>query len=411
MNKGAKCRLSVCMLGEFSVLSGDESVSLGKISASKTMELFEMLMLYVKTGVPKSKIMQALYDWENVNDKNRSMNNLIYRLKQQLKEAGIVQDEYILIRDGICKWCSEIPTDVDTDRFEEALEEAQFAEDDEKLKLLLAAFSLYKGEFLPKMTGRAWVMEERVRLKKLYDSCVIQIAEILRDRELYEELYEVYSAAAKLYPFDEWQVGQIECLQKLERFEEAYKLYEDTIQNYFDELGLPLSQKMLNKIRCMSKKLRNRQGDVEAIREILTEGTRDQGAYYCTYPSFIDIYRYTSRRLERNGQSVFFMVCSVMYLNSSGRKSPNAGVTLYQAIESALRKGDVFSQYSKHQFLILLTGTQNENCEMIFERIRKNFKKKNRNSNCDLEYNAAAVMEFPEETKPLKFKMNTVSWN
>ncbi len=411
MGKELNQKLKVQLFGKFKIFCGEQEISLGKTTVSKTTELFQLLMLYIRNGIPKNKVMQSLYAWEETNIRNHSLNNLIYRLKQQLKEAGIIQDEYILINNGICKWCEEIPIEVDVNQFEEFLLKAEEAEEHEKSELLLSAFSLFKWEFLTDYHGKAWVMEERMRLKYLYESCVNQLREILEKQGKYEELLGIYNKAATIYPFDEWQVGQIEYLQKLERFEEAYALYESTIHNYFDELGLPLSDKMLDKIHSMGEKLRSREGNLAEIKDILVEGRDGNGAYYCTYPSFVDIYRYTTRIVERNGQSVFFMMCSVTYLNSAGRKSPNASEMLFEAIGSALRKGDVYSQYSKHQFLILLTGTQNENCEMIFERIRKNFKKKNRNSNCDLEYNATELLEFPDDEKPMKFKSKKSLWS
>lgn len=403
-------KLIVKMLGDFSVMHGNKEISFGRFSTSKNVELFQMLMLYLKKGIPKSKLQQAIYDWDEINNKNRSLNNLMYRLKQQMMEEGVVQEEYILLREGICKWAAEIPVEVDTVLFEEEIEKAQGFANDEKLERLLHAFDLYQGDFVPKMPGKAWVMEERFRLKNIYRSCLIQIAEILDKKQEYERLFAIYAKAAKLYPFDEWQIGQIDCLQKLERFDEAYDLYQTTVQKYFDELGLPPSQKMLDKIQHMGVNLRNQERNPEEIREILEEAGSSRGAYYCTYPSFVDIYRYIYRTVERTGQSIYFMVCSIRYLDSSGRKSPQAGDILLESIANSLRKGDTFSRYSKHQFLILLTSTQNENCEMIFERIRKNFKRKNRNANCDLEYNVAEMIEFPDNPEPIKFKKHKSAW-
>ena len=104
------------------------------------------------------------------------------------------------------------------------------------------------------------------------------------------------------------------------------------------------------------------------------------------------------------------MVCSVTYLNPSGRKSAKAGEALKEAIGAALRKGDSYTQYSNNQYLILLSGTKNENCEMIFERIRKEFKKKNRNSNCDLEYYYSEVHNTFETEKTITFKNKKILW-
>lgn len=416
MSGGSEKKLAVHMLGGFSVEYGGEPVSLGKISMTKTMELFQIQMFYLRNGVPKNKILQNLYNWEAVSYKNRSLNNLIYRLKLQLAEAGIVQEEYIEIKSGICRWCEEIPTEVDTVRFEECIEKAQKATGDEKEQLLKEAFSLYRGELLPDMSDRTWVMEERVKLKKLYRTCILQLKELLEKKKKYEELFTIVSKAAELYPFDEWQNEQANCLQNMGRYEEAYQLYQKTVQLYFRESGLPPSQKMLDQIQVMGESLRHQSKSVEEIQNTMEEAGEKAGAYYCEYPSFTDLYRLICREIDRTGQSVYLMMCSVRYLDSAGRRSPNAGAILFDAVEHSLRKGDIFTRYSGLQYLILLPGTTRENCDAIFERIRKYFKRRNRNYNCDLDYNVSSVVSFQdtlelnEPSKPISFSKNKVGW-
>lgn len=403
-------KLVVSMLGGFEIIHRDHPVSLSKFKASKAQELFQILMLHAENGIPKNKILQSLYDWDQGVDRNDSLNSLLYRLKQHLIGAGIEHEEYVTIKNGICKWTEEIQTEVDTIRFAQLVTKAQNAEQKGRKDLLMEAFSLYQGELLPGVTGKSWILEERVRLKRIFEACVRQLGEILDKPQEQEERFRIFSIAAELYPFDEWQINQIDSLQKMERFEEAYELYKHTVQKYFDELGLPPSQKMLDKIQSMSINIRNRECELMDIKRSLDEGISNRGAYYCMYPSFVDAYRFITRTVERSGQSVFFMVCSVRYLDPKGRKSPKAGDALLKAIESTLRKGDIFSRYSNHQYLILLAGTQNENCEMIFERIRRMFKKLNRNSNCDLEYNVSELLEIPKEAESIRFKNNENRW-
>ena len=402
-------KLEVFMLGEFEIRYNGTPVSLGKIRMSKTMELFQILMLDISSGLEKTKIMEWLYDWDETNDRNRSMNNLLYRMKQRLRDAGVIQDEYVIIKNGICKWNPEIEITVDRSRFEALLIEATKAQDEDKERLLQEAISLYNGLFLKSEPERRWILEERKRLKPMFELCVTQLSELLNKREAFQELLLVYEKAARIYPYEEWQIGQINCLQKLDRYEEAYELYEETVYNYY-KLGIPLSKKMLDKIHELGNTIRNRTGKIDEIKATLSEEQEEAGAFYCPYPSFVDIYRYIYRGVERTGRSVYFMMCGIRYLNSAGRKSPNASELLCEAIGSTLRKGDVYTQYSEHQFLILLNGTQNENCEMIFERIRKNFKKKNRNSNCDLIYHATELVKFSEE-ESIKFNNKKSLWD
>jgi len=402
--------LFVAMLGGFDVSYSGRKITLGKFKASKAQELFQIIMLHADSGVPKTKIQESLYDWDEGTDRNDSMNSLLYRLKQQLVNAGIVHDEFVTIKNGICRWTGDIPTEVDILRFEKLIHGVEDAENEQKEAMLTEALALYQGEFLAGYDGRTWVMEERIRLKRLFERCVHLLGDILYHKQDYETALGLYTKAAQLYPFDEWQVDQIDCLQKLERYEEAYQLYKDTTQKYFDELGLPPSQRMLDKIQTMSRNLLNKESEISEIKKILDEGIPERGAYYCTYPSFVDTYRYISRTVERSGNSVFFMVCGVRYLDPQGKRSAKAGDTLYKAIESSLRKGDIFARYSNHQYLILLSGTKSENCDMIFQRIRKAFKRKNQNSNCDLEYNISELLEIEETEEPLTFKKKKNVW-
>lgn len=411
MNIGVEQALRVQMLGEFKIYFGNEEISLGKISVSKTIELFQLLMLHIKDGIPKKEIMETLYKWEAVENENRSMNNLIYRLKQQLKDVGIEQEEYISIDDGICRWVCELPLEVDLYVFKERLSQASQLEGEEKLNVLRSAFALYKEELLSNVHGKVWLLEEREQLKELYISCIKQLTELLKEREEYEELLRVYLKAAEIYPFDGWESGLIDCLQRKGQYKEAYELYQNTIQHYTDGLGVTLSDDALSNLSEMAVKIRREHGCIEDIQDTISERQEKSGAFYCAYPSFIDVYRYTSRIMERSGESAFFMMCSVIYFDYAGRKSPNAGDILCDAIGKALRKGDIYSRYSKDQFVIILRGAQFENCAMIFERIRKHFKKMNRNTNCDIEYNVTELKDFDDNADSMSFRSNNDVWN
>lgn len=402
-------KLTVTMLNGFYIAYGDDLLPLDKFGNSKLLELLQILLRYKKNGISRSQLQQMLYD-DSVTDKNHSLDSLVYRLKQTLEQVGVVQDEYILIKNGIYKWNDSYPIEVDVIEFEEMMEKALSVGDEERFKYLASAFYLYEEEFLCERPERLWIREERTRLKKLYETCVRELGEIFTEQKKYGDLYDLYSKAAGLYPYDEWQAWQILALQYMERFKEAHDLYHATVKKYAEDLGLPLSQNMLSIIQKMGNNILNSVDSLSAIRDSLKEEEDKKGAFYCSYPSFVDIYRYISRMTERSGQAVFLMVCGVTYLNPSGRKSTKAGEALMDAIGMSLRKGDSYTKYSNNQYLILLMGTQDEDCELIFARIRREFKKKNRNSNCDLEYFASAVQDTFESDEKITFKNKKSLW-
>ena len=99
---------------------------------------------------------------------------------------------------------------------------------------------------------------------------------------------------------------------------------------------------------------------------------------YCSYPSFIDAYHLLSRNMERSGRSIFLMLCTVV--DYEGRVIQNQeklkvrSEYLKQAIGSSLRQGDAFTKYSNSQYIILLVGTKQEGCEIIYRRISRKLK-------------------------------------
>jgi len=405
-----KKKLTVVMLNGFFIANGDDFLPLDKFGHSKLLELLHILLRYGQKGVSRIQMEQMLYGDDSVNDKSHSLDSLVYRLKQTMMQTGMAEGEFILIKNGVYKWSDSFQPDVDVVAFENLVEQARQAKGAEKYQHLVDAFYLYEEEFLSDRPDRPWILEERKHLKQIYAACVHGLGELFEERKQYQRLHDLYAKAADLYPYDEWQAWQILALQYMDRFREAHELYEATVKMYSEDLGLPLTQNMLDIIRRMSKNVLNSEESIDVIKARLDEEIQSRGAFYCSYPSFVDVYRFVSRTVERNGQSIFFMVCSVMYLNPSGRKSAKAGDVLKDAIGAALRKGDSFTRYSNNQYLILLAGTQNENCEMIFERIRKEFKKKNRNSNCDLERYYSEVQNTCEVEESITFKNKKSLW-
>ena len=48
---------------------------------------------------------------------------------------------------------------------------------------------------------------------------------------------------------------------------------------------------------------------------------------------------------------------------------------LKETIRAALRRGDLYTRYSRNQYLIILIGTEHENCQKAYQRIQDEWKK------------------------------------
>lgn len=403
--------LALNMLGGYTLTYGEKPITLGRGKLTKSVQLLQLLLLHIDNGITKDELVQALYNWEDVSDANNSLNSMIYRLKNQLIAAGMPKEEYISIRNGICKWIGSMPVKVDAVEFEMYVNEAANSEGKMRVEFLDKALSLYRGEFLPQLSNELWVTVESVRLKKLYISCINRLCEHLDENQDYQKMFDIYKRAAGLYPFDEWQEKQIDCLQKMGRFDEAYRIYQDTVRLYSEELGAPPSAKMREQLQKMNGQLLNSENDFLKIQAKLREDEWKSGAYYCAYPSFVDTYRLKSRLIERTGESVYLMVCSLCYDAEASNGDGNAQEALGKAIERALRRGDVYTKYSGNQYLVLLSATQRENCDAIFGRIERCFRDEYKNPGCRVGYDVTEVVNLPKDSVGnLKFKKNSKKW-
>lgn len=404
-------KLTLNMLGGYSLTYGDKPIILGRGKLTKSVQLLQLLLLHLEQGIAKDELVQALYNWEEIGDTNNSLNSMIYRLKNQLIVAGMPKEDYISIKNGICKWEGSMPVEVDVAEFETCVRRASELDGAEKTEALERALTIYRGEFLPQLSSELWVTVESVRLKKLYIACVKQLGEIYEEAQEFQKLLHIYKSVSNLYPFDEWQEKVIDCLQKMGRFDEAYRIYQDTVRLYSEELGAPPSVKMREQLQKMNGKLLNSENDFLKIQATLREGEWKNGAYYCAYPSFVDTYRLMCRIIERSGESIYLMVCTLYYDDQSAKADQRAEAALGNAIEKALRRGDAYTRYSGNQYLILLSATQRENCDLIFGRIEKGFYAENKNMNCWIEYDVTEVVDIPQnKNQSIKFRNKPNLW-
>ena len=224
-----------------------------------------------------------------------------------------------------------------------------------------------------------------------------ELADLFREDKKYDELLKYFQRAVKLYPYDEWQIGQMECLLALGKTRESMEIYEKTSKLYFEELGLPPSEKMKDCFARMSKMLLMDAEGFQEIHNALKEKKDPDGAYYCSYPGFVDAYRVLSRLLDRIHQSVFLMLCTITDVRDkeieNKERLKNISEKLGQAIQGALRKGDVYTRYSANQYLVLLMGISKENCTITSGRIDMFFRKREASRRIKISYRVVSIRD------------------
>ncbi|MEY8337595.1 bacterial transcriptional activator domain-containing protein [Lachnospiraceae bacterium 62-35] len=408
--------LRIRMFGAFTMNYGGVPLLLNKVGNSKSIRLLQMLLLSLENGISKSELIDGLYGWEkgDTGNHNKNLNNLIYRVKRQMCASGLPDEEYIEIKNGMCYWKSEIPLDLDTIKFEHTIQSAEESQGREHIRQLQAANEMYCGELLPMNLSEVWFFERSNYFKKLYIRTIRELEKEFKLNNDYKNLLALYSRAAIIYPFESWQTWQIRCHLEMYQYEAALDIYNKTMELYAREMGNPPMeemQKCFEELKLKDRNHKRRFGDLKSwetmdkifmgrqgnIIKAIFESKHEKGAYYCTYPSFIDYCRLIVRTKER-----YEFQASLMFLTLTQRKKN--GLTeqmvlseqmelLKTAIGTALRRGDAYTRYGNRHFILMLTKIDEDLCSIVFRRIESAYEGMP-SSKGDLWYHAALTQEL-----------------
>lgn len=139
--------------------------------------------------------------------------------------------------------------------------------------------------------------------------------------------------------------------------------------------------------------------DMERLEQFVEERNGVEGAYRVEYEGFKHIYHFVSRGLGRNGQTVQMALFTLNYIKSMGithEMLQEAMKELERAIVVSLRQGDVTTQYSSFQYVVLLMNASEENGEKVVQRILDTWDEMNEYSGIQLDY---AIKQVEARTK------------
>lgn len=372
--------LYVRMLGGFSIRWNGKLVAGGsKASESQYTNLLQILIHNRGRGVTRDRLEELLFEDRDMANVHHALQSVIYNTKKKLERAGLPTANYIVQKKGVFFWTDAFSIMEDASEFDELYRRAETSNDpDERLALYSEACHWYSGEFLPQQTAVIWVAQEARRYKSIFCECMEKAVSLLRAHQDFFQMEELGQFAAKVDPLADWETVTMEALVSLGRYDEARKLYDDTVQYYFNEQGLRPSKRMMEQFERLGTGMQHRHAVLDQIQaELSGEPDELPGGYLCSYPVFLGIYRMIERMMERGGQSVYLMLCTVI----DGKGNPmrdgpmlnELAKRMGDAVRVSIRRGDAMTQYGRGQYLALLVNTTRENCMVIQNRINQRF--------------------------------------
>ncbi len=378
MEKEEKNLLSVKMFGNFLLLYKGKSLNGQKTSESQFVYLMQIVLHNRKNGVSREAVEEVLFGDRDIDDPHHALRSVVYNARKKLEKAGLPKCNYIIMEKGMLRWTREIPVEEDAEKFEELYTKGKETEDvDERLRLLTEACHCYTGEFLGMSASILWAAVEARRYRAMFYRCVEEIVYLLRDRQDFIQMEKIGRYAAKTAPFSDWESVVMEALIGMGKYEEADRYYADIVQMYFEERGMKPSQKLMDSLKQLGDKFVHPYNTLERVQENLDETQVKSGPYVCSYPVFKGIYQMLNRLAERNGYSIYLMLCTVVDSKGNpmkeGKQLDDLSLRLGEAILGSIRRSDVVNRYGKGQYLILLTNITLENCRLVQKRIDGHF--------------------------------------
>lgn len=341
--------------------------------------LMQVLLHHVRTGVSRDFLEDVLLGDRDIENRHQAIQTIVYKAKRKLSSMGLPEANYITLEKGVYRFTPLIPVEEDAAVFEEYISRAEQTEDEEeKLELYRLACYTYKGEFLSTYAGVMWAGAEARRYSEMFSGCVQRMASILKRRQDWFRLEKLGRYAMQTVPFSDWESITMEAYINSGRYEEARQLYADTVDSYLKERGIYPSGKIMKMMEELGSQMKHSYEVLDQIQKNLSEDTGDiQGGYQCSYPVFRGVYHIVNRMMERGGQSVYLMLCTLVDSKGNpmkkGKRLEELSPRLNDAIRSSVRHGDIINQYGNGQFLVLLINTTRENCEIVERRINQRF--------------------------------------
>ena len=376
MNVQSKGQFYAKFLGSFSLDFNGQRLWLKGSPQKKSMQLLMALLKAGAEGATRQQLLEVV--WKEGGDPQKEKSNLnqhLYYLRQLIHESHFPEGKYIIVQKPRYYFTEDYEIHSDTEQLDQILEEIRNAEaaGEDTLELLRQFCRGYTGEFLPMLNGEEWVVEKSAYYLKQYFSCLSRLCSRLKEMGEYQEMLELCTAASQIHPYDEWQAVQIDCLVAMNRYKDALKVYEDAAEFFYEDLGVSSLNRTIARYRNTEGRLHYLSSALAGIRKGLNEEERLWGAYCCSYPSFVDVYRIVVRMQERTGIGSLLMVCT-LNIAGSGENTETWMERFRQFMAGSIRNGDVYTRYSPNQFLVLLMQAEEKDVENIEERLKNGWK-------------------------------------
>ncbi|MCL2707769.1 MAG: hypothetical protein FWF03_01495 [Defluviitaleaceae bacterium] len=370
--------IEITALGNFVVSINGKNVSEYFRHTKKLLHLFGLILLNRGKPTPTETIREAVWGDGEESDAKKALQNLVYRLRALFIENGI--PDVLIYQNKTYSLNESHPFSADIYRFEDACQNARHASADEssRIKYLSEACGLYGGPLIfGQIIDDRHALAAADRYKRMYIDSVCALGDIYREAKDYEKLFAVCEKAVRLEPTDESVCLRFaEGLNANGMHSQAIHLIENFQEISYRETGKTLSEALGQIYKQIDGAKQTEKHDAVFVMNELMELNTLEKAMYCGFDVFKDIFRYETRQAKRRGYVVTLILIETHGANGCelpARVLTKAKKSLNECCMLTLRRGDVFSSYSKSITAVLIIAGSEMDANVVISRIRDMF--------------------------------------
>lgn len=373
-----------------------QPVRMARRESGRVAQLIEIMALH-PDGISKDALMDYFYGTEELSSRNNSLNNLIYRMRNQLIKLGLPEVSYLENRGGLLAWTSEVPIRSDVVLFREAVKRAgEAAGTDQEEYLLLSALDRYYGELLPQLANESWVIVENESLKQIYEQTAMRLLDLYMKDERFQEAYELCTRASEFFPAGDWDRRRVGLLIAMQRYRLAYSTYQEmTIKAELQEKSLT-RQQMERDFEELGQAYNFRRDSIEEIMDHLRDRSDRDKAYRCLMPAFSDIC-HVMQRVSRLRTYWGSIVSITLQRENPGTFDVEDGGKVMGMLDCILGEVlsplDIYTRYSRRQFLMLLPRLRETEIQKEENAIEAAFSREKESRGYRLEFAVHVIKE------------------
>ena len=356
----------------------------------KGLALMQYLIANMGESVPRQRLLDVLWaDEQGVNPEN-ALKTLISRMRVLLNNVADGLGNCIVADRGGYRWQCLPEMQIDLYEIVQLLDSIdQLKEREQRNPALYARLmELYTGDLLKNNGPNEWALTQAAALHGRYLEAVYDYVELLKVDKKHRQVTEVCRRALDVDPFDDQlHILLMSALIDINRTSEALKEYRHVVHMYYRYLGIEPSAEMQEFYEQMLHADRSIEFSLEAITEELTRASAGSGAYICDYSVFKEIFSLQMRNLERLGSTIFLGLIMVESGDASFDhvRQDSLMTSLCDILRENLRRGDTVTRFSPTVYALLLPTVNYSTGNMVMERIKRLFYRRNPNS--DIVYN------------------------